>query len=274
MFPIIDYVHVAFIYMIVGVILWLPPIIFPQWKRLVRGLNRKEIAHRKQIEYLFFIVSIVIIIITIIIISLFNTNLFHLDLSDEMAEYHFFTLFAGLTFTYMPIALGIYGATIYFRSNPDIEIGNFFILLVAFSAIALAGAFYHDFLWCGTATQWYTIEVQGGYDLDTFVALWNIQNRDYQLLGAAQGTLSVILIIYAAILLWKFNSFRERKLSLARKVQIAILILFIVVFYGFFLFIIDAPSQFDFNVSFHSLFIGLGLICFLFYCLGNQFVDN
>lgn len=170
--------------------------------------------------------------------------------------------------------MGTIAATTYIHNRPDFKLGEFFILLFAFSALALAGSLYHDFLWCGTRTNWYTELAEGGYDFDLWIQIVNVESRDYRLLGASQGTMSLFLIIFAGILLWKFNSFLEVKLNRTQKIQLIILSFFGVIFFGFFLFIIDYGSLFDLNVTFHSLYLGILLMCLLYYQIGKVLALN
>jgi len=206
--------QVLIIYLIIGLILWLPPIFLPQWKKLVIYLNRREIINKKRIEIFLTIICIPIIITAIVLISLFNQNMFRFVFGgNEELEAQFFGIFAGFTFILMPISMAIIAIIAYIHNTESPKLGYIFILLFAFGAIAMAGSFYHDFLWCGTATEWYTVENLGGYDFDMWTWLLHIESRDYRLLGISQGILAIILVIYSFILLWRFNSFIDMKLK-------------------------------------------------------------
>lgn len=274
MFPLEDYIHVLFVYLIIGLVLWIPPLIIPQWKTLVRKLNEKDVPRRRAIELFLFSLSAVIMVITFLLISVFNSNIIRLQFENITDEANFFALFAGFTFMFMPGAMGIIGATTYVHNRPSFKLGDFFVLLVAFCALAMAGSFYHDVLWCGSATNWYTEVHLGGYDFDVWTMVVGVDNRDYQLLGISQGTLSLILIIFAAILLWRFNGFQETKLTWKNKIQTIIISFFIVIFFGFFLFAIDASWLFDLNATIHALYLGFPLIALLFYNLGKAILPN
>jgi glucan phosphoethanolaminetransferase (alkaline phosphatase superfamily) len=170
--------------------------------------------------------------------------------------------------------MGLLGATTYIYNTRTPKLGDFFILLFAFGALAIAGSFYHDFLWCGTVTNWYTERVEGNYDFDLWLQIVHLTNRDYQLLGISQATLAIFLIIFTAILIWRYNFFSDNKLNWQKTVLICILSFFIIVFFGFFLFIIDIGWYFDLNVTFHSLYFGFFLISLLFYYLGKVFIHD
>jgi len=274
MFPLSDYYQVLTIYLIVGVILCLPPLILPQWKSLVRFLNKIETKHKKLLEIFFCGLSIFIIATALVLISYFNVNIItRLQFDTLEAEAEYFTIFAGFTFLLMPFAMALIGATAYIHNQSEIKFGDFFIILFAFTALALAGGFYHDVLWCGNATNWYTELSEGGYDFDVWMVVVGVNNRDYRLLGASQGTLALILIVFCIILLWRFNSLSEVKLTWQKKLKGIILGIFIVLFFGFFLFIIDTAGDFDSNVTLHSLFLGIPLIALLFYQLGKTLVS-
>ena len=269
MFPFTDYYHVLFIYSIIALILIIPPLILPQWKSLVISLNKKEIEYKKTLEIILYLISAGIIITSICLISVFNDNIIRLKFDSIEEEAEFFSVFAGFTFMLMPIAMGIIAATTYIHFQPKFMLGNFFALLFAFSALGLAGSLYHDVLWCGTATNWYTEVRIGNYDFDLWTQIVGVNNRDYQLLGISQGTMAIYLIIYAIIILWKFNSVQEFKFTWKNKINIIITSFFAVSFFGFFLFIIDAAWAADTNITIHSLYLGFPLITYLFYYLGK-----
>lgn len=271
MFPYADYYHVLIVYLIIAVFLWLPPLLLPQWKALAIFLNKKETKHKKALEIVLYSISAGIIITSICLISVFNDNIIRLRFDTIEQEAEFFTIFAGFTFFLMPIAMGIIAATTYSHNQPTFKLGDFSVLLFAFSALALAGSFYHDVLWCGTATNWYTEVRLGNYDFDQWTQLVGVDNRDYQLLGISQGTMAIFLIIYTLILIWKFNSLQEVRFSWKNKITIIFTSFFIVIFFGFFLFIIDAAWAADLNITIHSLYLGFPLIAYLFYQLGKCF---
>ena len=272
-FPIADFIHVLIVYLIIGLILWLPPLILPQWKSLVKYLNKKEIMNKKRFEIFLIILSVSIIIIAFILISLHNQRLFPIEFEHITVE-SYFHIFATFTFLLLPVSMGIIVTITYIHNSVKPKLGKFFILLFAFSALALAGSLYHDFLWCGTATEWYTKLWEGTYDFDVWNLLVGVQSNDYRLLGACQGTLALILIVYSIILLWKFNSLLEIKLNIMKKIQLIVFSFFAVIFLGFFLFIIDYGSLFDFNQTVHALFLGIPLICLLFYGMGKILITK
>jgi len=174
----------------------------------------------------------------------------------------------------MPFAMALIGTTSYIHNQTQIKLGDLFIILLAFTGLALAGGFYHDVLWCGNATEWYTRFSEGGYDFDAWIQLVGVDNRDYRLLGVSQGTLALVLIIFCIIILWRFNNLSENKFTWQTTIKMIIIGIFIVLFFGFFLFIIDTAGDFDSNVTLHSLFIGMPLIAFLFYQLGKMIASN
>lgn len=274
MFPTEDYIHVVFVYVIIGLILCIP-VLLPQWKKLVAWLNKRETKHKKLLEIFFCGLSIFIIVTALVLISYFNRNIItRLEFDTIEAEAEYFTYFAGFTFLLMPFAMALIGAVAFIHNQSELKFGDFFIILIAFTALALAGGFYHDVLWCGNATEWYTIVHEGGYDFDVWTVVVGVTNRDYQLLGASQGTLALILIIFCILLLWRYNSLSENRFIWQNKVKAIIIGIFIVLFFGFFLFIIDAAWEFDSNVTVHSLFLGMALIAFLFYELGKTLQPN
>lgn len=273
MFP-DDYFQVFIIYLIIASILWIPPLIIPQWKNLVRRLNQIEIERKKQISFLLFGITLIVILITLVLITFFNSNLLRLEFENKTQESEYFHYFAGFTFFIMPVSLGLFGATSYIYNVQKPKAGDFFLLLFVFSALAIAGSFYHDLLWCGTVTNWYTERVEGGYDFDLWLQIVHLTNRDYQLLGISQATMAGFLIILAAILTCRFNQLSENKITWQKALLISILSFFIIIFYGLFLFIIDIGWYFDLNVTFHALYFGFFLIVLLFYFLGKSFVSD
>jgi len=74
MFLIADYFQVLFVYLIIGLLLWIPPLI-PQWKLLVNWFNKKQTKHKKMLEIVFIALSLFIITISFVLISFFNTNI-------------------------------------------------------------------------------------------------------------------------------------------------------------------------------------------------------
>ncbi|MBD3354266.1 MAG: hypothetical protein GF364_22480 [Candidatus Lokiarchaeota archaeon] len=273
MFPFGDYLQVLKLYSVIAFVLWIPPLI-PKWNKLVVRLNTKKIENKKKLVKIFFFFSFVIILIAIILINLFNMRLFRLDFENTDQEALFFTFFALFTFMLMPVVMGLVVATAYISYSEHPKWGDFLVILFASGALGMAGSFYHDVLWCGTRTEWYTIESLGGYDFDVWQIVVNVDSYDYRLLGISQGTLALFLVIYAIILFHKLGKVSGNTLNQKKKLELTLFCMFFVFFFGFFLFIIDSHWIFDANVTIHALFLGIPLIVFLCYQIGRILKNN
>lgn len=270
MFPLADYFHVLAVYLLIAAVLCIPPLL-PPWKTLATTLNQRVLTNpwRKRLEVSLGIAAGAIVSTALVLISFFNTSIVRLQFDTIEAEAAYFHVFAGFTFMLLPVSLGLIATARYVHLAARVRLGDVLILLFAIGALGMAGSFYHDFLWCGTRTSWYTQVAEGGYDFDLWTRVVGVASRDYQLLGASQGTLAVILVGYAGLLLWRYYRLVPEPPTRGEKAHVALLLFFMVVFLGFFLFVIDYNYRFSLNVTIHALYLGIPLACFLAWQAGN-----
>ncbi len=247
--------HVLLIYLLFGLILCLPPLLLPQWKSLVEYLNKKEIQSTKSYRVILMGLGLGIAVSAIIFISFYNPYL----LGPQSSQL-FFNFFSFISFILLPFGLALKGSASYIHFSLKPKFGNFLLILLAIFAIGLAGSFLHDFIWCGTITQFYTQQYDTqSYDLDFWRSLLDVESKDYRVFGFYMIVMVIILVIFAAILLWRHGSFIEKKGSIDGRKKTLIFSVLVILILGLSLYIIDYKRFFIFYCAFVSTYLGIPL---------------
>ena len=261
--------HVLLIYGIAGCIMCIPPL-FPQWKSWVLYFNDQEFKYEKFWKNLLFFSGCGIIIVAITLIAFYNPHILGLNFVTQVAEITYFNYFAFFTFLLLPIGLAFLGLSSHMKETSNVRLGYFFIILLSFSALGLAGSFLHDILWCGTRTSFYTVQWDSGYDLEGWRTLVMVTSRDYRVFGIYMIVMVAILLTYVAILFNKYYTFSEEKFDRDIKKEIFLLALSSFIVLGVSLYIIDYQKLFEFFSTFIALFVGIPITAVLFYKLGKK----
>ena len=262
--------HVLLIYGIVGCIICLPPLLLPQWKSMVLYFNKKDVAYENFWRKFLFYCGRIIVIIAMISMMFNNPHILGLKFASQADEINYFLFFSLFSFIFLPIGLGFIGTSAYMKYSTNIKQSFLFIVLLSLFALGLAGSFFHDFLWCGTQTTWYTKRWDSGYDLVPWREFLHVESKDYRVFGFYMGVLVFILLSYTAILLNKYYSFMEEKFDKRTKNRIFIISLLNFVILGVSLYVVDFESLFEFFSTFISLNIGIPVTSILFYHLGKN----
>ncbi|NVM31785.1 MAG: hypothetical protein HWN65_23300 [Candidatus Helarchaeota archaeon] len=262
--------HVLWIYIIFGLVLCLPPLLLPQWKSLVEHFNKKEISSPKSFVLIMMGSGLIISVIAIILISLYNPYLFGPQ-SGEL----FFYFFSFTSFIILPFGLALIGSASYIHFSSKPKLGNFLLVLLALFAIGLGGSFLHDVIWCGTITNFYTQEwVTQSHDLDFWCNLLRVESKDYRVFGFYMLVMVIILLIFAAILLWRHRSFVEKKHSIDGRKKTLIFSTLVIIVLALSLYVIDYKRFFTFFWAFMFTYLGIPLTVILSYYLGKNLVSS
>jgi len=268
------------IHVLIGAGLIIPPLI-PQWKKLVVDFNEKSIPHKEKIFWVLMISGLILISISILSITFHHRYLFRLDFPSLDAEIAYFNFFALFTFFLGPFGLALIGISAYLRKTEDPRLGNFFILLLALVAMALAGSlalvamalagsFLHDILWCGTKTGFYMWEANAGYDIDWWLDFMRIASKDYRNLAFYMSILASILITYASILLYKHGKISEKESDPKQRKKIILFAAIAIANFGFWLYVMDYAGLYIIIWPFVSTYIGIPFSIVLFYYVGKN----
>jgi len=257
------------IHLIIGLGLCVPPLV-PQWKKLVVDLNEKPMAHKDKLFWILMISGLILISISIISITFHHRYILRLNFPSLDAEIAYFNFFALFTFFLGPFGLALIGTSAYLRKTEDPRIGNLFIILLALTAMALAGSFLHDILWCGTKTGFYMWEANAGYDIDWWLNFMHIASKDYRNLAFYMSVLASILVTYASILLYKHGKINERDPDPKQRKKIITLAAITIGNYGFWLYVMDYAGLYIIAWPFISTYIGIPLSILLFYYVGKN----
>ncbi len=261
--------HVLLIYGIVGCILCLP-LFLPQWKSLVFYYNEKVITYKKLWKNFLLYCGTTIVIIAMISIIFYNPHILGLKFSSQVDEINYFLFFSLFSFIFLPMGLGFIGTSAYMKYSTNIKQGFLFIILISLIALGLAGSFFHDFLWCGTQTSWYTQRWDSNYDLVPWRDFLQVESKDYRVFGFYMGVLVFILLCYVTLLFNKYYTFLEEKIDKSTKKRIFIISMSCFIILGFALYVVDFQRLFEFFSTFFSLFLGIPLTSILFYHLGKN----
>ncbi|NVM02300.1 MAG: hypothetical protein HWN67_08180 [Candidatus Helarchaeota archaeon] len=273
--------HVLLIYCIVGCIICLPPLFLPQWESLVSYFNKKDIAYENFWKNFLFYCGIIITIIAIFATSYYNPHILGPKFGSRLEEIiytfvfqadvvNFFLFFSLFAFIFLPLGLAFIGTFAYMKNSTNIKQGYLFIVFISLFALGLAASFFHDFLWCGTRTIWYTQSWDSGYDLVPWREFLHVESKDYRVFGFYMLILVIILLSYTAILINKYYSFLEEKLDKATKNKTFLISLLCFIILGVALYIVDFQRLYEFFSTFISLYVGIPLTAVLFYHLGNK----
>ena len=262
--------HVLLIYIIVGLILCIPPLIMPQWKSLVQSLNKRELSNKKHISIILICLGLAISIISIIFMTLHAYYLLNVVYTSYEVEYIMFNLYTIFSFNLLPLALALIGTASYIKYSSNPKLGNVSILLIALFALGLAGSYLHDVLYCATRTELYTLEVNASYDLVWWLNLLRVESKDYRVFGFYMNVLTIILIIFASILLWRFSSNMKEENCNINKKKILILSILFVIELGIALYVMEYFRIFTFIPEIIATFIGVPFSIFLAYYFGKN----
>lgn len=266
--------HVLVIYIIFGLILCLPPLLLPQWKSLVQYLNKKEIQNKKLSGMLLIGTGSALAVISIILMALYNPYLLNPIMPElsEFGDYIFFSFFSFFSFILLPFGLALIASASYvwYSSNP--RLGNFSIVLLAICAMGLAGSFLHDVIWCGTITTFFTQEyITTSFDLNWWCVLLFVESKDYRVFGFYMIILiAVVLLPFAIILLWRHETFLEKKHKKSAKIMILLLSASVIIVLGVALYIMDYKRFFTLPWAFTSVYIMVPISVLFAYYLGKK----
>lgn len=261
--------HVLVIYIILGLILCVPPLIMPQWKSLVQSLNKRELLKKKRLSIILFCLGMAISIISIIFMTMHAYYLLNLEYASYDVEYIMFNLYTLFSFNLLPLALALIGTASYIKFSSNPKLGNVLIILIALFALGLAGSYLHDVLYCATRTELYTLEVNAGYDLDWWLNLLQVESKDYRVFGFYMNVLTIILIIFSSILLWRFSSIMKEEDYNIKIKKILIFSIIIVIEVGIALYVMEYFRIFTFIPEFIATYIGVPFSILLTYYFGK-----
>jgi hypothetical protein len=189
-----DTLHIFLSYLIIAVILWVPPYM-SWWNRLVGFLNRREIEGRRL--YL----VLLIILPPLILISIIITHLFQFVKDLDVS---FWLFFVPAAFIIIPFMSAYLGMASFARSHGKTGLGDLGALLFYFGGFGAAGANIHDVLWCGRRTELYTVFWAGGDDLRPWVELFHAPSYDYRIFGFYMFIQVVIALVVAHIVYFRW----------------------------------------------------------------------
>jgi len=266
--------HVLWIYFILGLILCVPPILLPKWKSLVQFFNKKEISNKKFIRIFLVSLGLIITVIAVILMTIHSPHLLNIQFSSFRTEYLIFNFYTFFSFILLPFACALIGCASYVKNSSSVKLGNFFIILIALFALALAGSFFHDVLWCGTRTELYTLEVNAGYDLDWWRNVLYVESKDYRMFGFYMTVLTIILLIYASILLWKLEIFTDNGYDNNAKLKIFLFSSLLFIELGVALYVMEYFRMFTFIPTFIATYIGIPSSLVLSHLLGKLLANR
>ena len=259
--------HIFLVYLLIFIAVISFPLIFKtQWKELLNYFNKIELSQRRSKLLNLFLLcsSLGLIGGSILVISLFNENLFHILPDGETS----FNLYASFAFLLLPIGFGLICAYGLLR-NSIIKLGHFFLCLCCFLCMGFAGANFHDFLWCGLATKWYSVPLEAGYDLDLWINLFQSPTRDYRVFGFYMEIQVIIFCAYIILNLWRYfqglprhSNFLKIKLVLFGALLVSVL--------GLCLLIIDYPWNFGPILTALTVFLFIPLLSLLSWYIGKN----
>lgn len=265
--------HVLLIFIVAGLILCVPPLILPQWKSLVRSLNNKKITNKKLLQRILISFGLALYLIATTLITFHNELLIGFVAPTPEEHYIFFNFYTFFSFILLPLGLAMIGCASFTRHSTDIKLGNFFIILIALFALGLAGSFFHDVLYCATRTQFFTIEVNASYDLVWWQNTFQVESSDYRVFGFYMLVLTIVLISYAAVLLWKLGLFSENDQNKSRKGRILLYSGLIILVFGVSLYITEYRRIYNFIHVFISVYVGIPLSLLLSHYLGKNLAE-
>ena len=274
MYYLVGTLHVLLIYIIVGLFLCLPPLILPQWKRLVENLNKKEIMNKNRLIWLFTGTGIAITVVAMTLMCFHHPYIFELQFFSFESMYMFFNFYSFFSFILLPLALALILGASYMRYTSSPKLGNFLLLFLGILALGLAGSFFHDILWCGTRTHGYTIQVDAGYDLDWWRNFLFVQSKDYQVFGFYMIVLTIILCIYSFIMFKKHDQFFEKARDKKEKNIISSLNVLFFVIVGVALYIMEYYRIFTLIPAVISIFGGFPVSILVAWYLGKKIASG
>lgn len=158
------------------------------------GVNRTHKTFR--LNYVVIIGAIIIILISLILISI-------KDFRNGPTNFQIFGFFS---FIALPICIGILPIYSNILRNGGYKLGNAILFMVAGIMFAMYGINLHDVIWCGITTNWFTVEVIGGYDLELFFSMFRITDPNqwsYRTFGVYMILKSLVELEIATLLFFK-----------------------------------------------------------------------
>jgi hypothetical protein len=181
-----------------------------------------------------------------------------------------FQIFAFFAFIAMPIAMGFSAVYIYILKGGEYRIGDGILLLLSLTMFAMCGVHIHDVIWCGVATQGYTIEQIGGYDLAQFFTLFQITDPaqwDYRTFGLYMSIRALIELTVATLAYNKFIKVNlKRNMTISRKQKVFPYVLFLIaaILFGIFEYVFDSPWNFT-DIQYQlNLYVGIPIVAIIF----------
>ncbi len=194
--------HIFISYVALAAALFIPPFM-GWWERLLGFLNRRELDGQ-MICRIFLILFPLFILSSVVITHIFQ---FMKGLGVD------FWLFASASFVVIPFTAAYFGIAAFSKGGKGIGIGDLGVLLFFLGGFGAAGANIHDVLWCGRATELYTVFKPGGDDLKPWVDLFNPPSYDYRIFGFYMF-IQVIIALTAAHIVY-FRWMRMKKIKAA-----------------------------------------------------------
>jgi len=166
----------------------------------LKKLNRIHFTKADRIYKLNYAVMLGIILIIIVSLLVIGNVEFRMDPFG-------FQIFAFFAFIALPIAIGFSAVYMYILKQGQYRIGDGILLLLSLTMFMMAGVHIHDVIWCGVATQWYSVENIGGYDLALFFNTFGITDTsrwDYRTFGLYMALRASIELITASLVYYKY----------------------------------------------------------------------
>jgi hypothetical protein len=211
------------------------------------------------------------------LIAIICVSLIIISLKEFRNDRVFFTFFGFFAFIALPVALGFLPVYWHIIRVGQYRIGDGVLLLLSCVMFAMYGVNLHDVLWCGVATDWFSNEVIGGYDLALFFTTFGISDPSrwsYRTFGIYMMMKSGVQLVTGSVALIKyFNLHSQNGLAGFRlKKYSAFGLLFLGgTFLAIVQFIFDSPWFFTDFQYYLGLFGGIVLVIFLFLKAGSNF---
>ena len=260
------YIFLIYTAILLAVIIF--PIFFKkQWHSFINYFNKIELseAQTRKVKYLVLCLGLSFLVNSCYMIALKNVHLF-----NALPGVTGFNIFATFAFLLLPIAIGLICLYGYLRDTNSILLGTFFLFLLCFLCFGFAGTNLHDLLWCGTRTEWFSIPVDAGYDLDLWINFFGCPSRDYRIFGFYMGYHVLIFCIYAFVNLWRYFT-PLPKSAHNLKLKLSFLIAILIGFLGFLIFVFDYPNLFGPIITAFTIFLFIPLLIVPSYFVGKWF---
>ncbi len=191
---------------------------------------------------IFLIIAIFGIIFTVLVSFLFV----YIKLRDIIN----FEFFAVIMFVF-PVILAPFTFTPFYLTKSDsslregrlVENRNIAELFVVYAAFGVVASNFHDILWCGEKTSWFTVTGYNGYELEIWVKVVGANTYDYAFFGFYMILHVVFCGCLATIMLWQYTRRYGEKLLRNRNSKSAFILAWIgALLWGYGLYIMDKSS--------------------------------